>query len=377
MKIAVLTNYRGTNYGSILQAYALTAMIRGMGHDCEILAYQPTKKDNWRLKTQNRAWRETIVYKVNEGCKKVFCRRGEGTLQALADFQKTYMHISPVCATREQLRKAERQYDAFVCGSDQIWNPYAYDPVYFLDFVASPRRKMAYAPSLGVSQIPKRRRQEIAAAVREFDMLSVRERQGAALIAQLTGQQPQVTADPTLLMPRVQWTALARAGRRQQQDAPYLFCYFLGSDRRYRKHAGRIAQKFGLKIRMLPMTAADYARAEAVTAPVGPCEWLALVEGADFVLTDSFHCTVFSVIFGKSFYTLERFSPTDRREQNSRVHDFLSRAQLEDRILTKEAYEKLPPQRSAQAMAALQPWIDASKAWLGAQLKRMERGGRE
>lgn len=99
------------------------------------------------------------------------------------------------------------------------------------------------------------------------------------------------------------------------------------------EHARRIAAQWGLKIRMLPMVAADFAKPETIKAPVGPGEWITLIQNADFVLTDSFHCTVFSIIFGRSFYTLQRFAENDIKGQNSRVHQLLQRSLLQERLL--------------------------------------------
>ena len=378
MKIATLTWYRGNNYGSILQAYALPTVVRSMGYDCEILAYTPTKIDNWKMKIKNRAFREFVEYKVNELCMKISHRKVDaaaGQLQVFESFRKEQMQISPICSTAEELRAANKRYDAFICGSDQIWNPSVFDPVYFLNFVPEAHRKIAYAPSLGVSQIPVHVRNDMKKVASSFTMLSVREQKGADLLRELTGLNAKVVVDPTLLLTRQQWECIAKPVNADTKK-PYLFCYFLSKNKEYMEHARRIATQWGLKIRMLPMVAADFAKPETIKTPVGPGEWITLIKNADFVLTDSFHCTVFSIIFGRSFYTLQRFAENDVKGQNSRVHQLLQRSLLKERLLTDvsiNAYSRLSDERCRSAYEALKPWIADSEHWLSAELATVER----
>lgn len=378
MKIATLTWYRGNNYGSILQAYALPTVVRRMGYECEILAYTPTKAENWKMKIKNRAFREFIEYKVNELCMKISHHKVDasaGQLQVFDAFRKEQMQISPICSTTEQLKATNMRYDAFICGSDQIWNPSVFDPVYFLSFVPETHRKIAYAPSLGVSQIPAYIRNDMVKVVSRFSMLSVREQKGADLLHELTGLQAKVVVDPTLLLTKTQWESIAKPVDNETKE-PYLFCYFLSKNKAYMDHARRIAAQWGLKIRMLPMVSTDFARPETIKTPIGPAEWITLIQNADFVLTDSFHCTVFSIIFERSFYSLQRFADNDIKSQNSRVYQLLQSSLLKDRLLTDasiDRYSKLPFERSRNAYKALEPWIEESERWLAAQLVQVER----
>ena len=206
-------------------------------------------------------------------------------------------------------------------------------------------------------------------------MLSVREQKGADLLCELTGQQAKVVVDPTLLLTREQWEKIAKPID-TGVDGPYLFCYFLSNNKMYMEHAKRIAAQWGLKICMLPMIAADFSLPETIKIPVGPSEWISLVKNAAFVLTDSFHCTVFSLIFGRNFYTLQRFAENNVKGQNSRIHQLLERSLMTDRLLTGDLinkYTKLTPERYQRAHEAMQPWIDESRTWLSEQISNVER----
>ena len=139
-----------------------------------------------------------------------------------------------------------------------------------------------------------------------------------------------VAVDPTLLVSMAHWQTLAKPIDSEQK---YLFCYFLSENARYLETAEKIAREKHLTIRMLPMVAADFKKPGTVKEPVGPREWLGLVENADYVLTDSFHCTLFSIRFHKQFNVLQRFKEGDKRGQNSRIHALLQTADMPNRLV--------------------------------------------
>ena len=377
MNVCTLTWYRGNNYGSVLQAYALQQVLESMGHSCDILAYSPAKLDAWKLKIRNRNVGATIAYKANElmmRLKPQEADRSVSSYMRFEEFRKEHLKLSARCSLRQELEQMNQQYDAFFCGSDQIWNPYCYDPAYFLSFVSDTRKKIAYAPSFGVATLPQRCLQDIHRQLKRFQHLSVREKRGAEIIQNLTGQQAQVVADPTLLLPVSAWDTLANSGT-VQESKPYLLCYFLSKRPYYDAVVQGIAKQFGLAVRKLPMIAADYGKKETIQQPVGPVEWLSLVRGAAFVLTDSFHCTLFSMQFHTPFYTLQRFTDTDERGQNSRVTGLLEEAGMEDRFLKEPQthYTTLDDQKLTDANSRLQPLIQNSLTYLRSSLCTCER----
>lgn len=331
MKVYTQTWYRGNNYGSVLQAYALQHTISDMGYTCSVLNYKPTKADMWKLKFINHSLKETIQYKINEYLmKKNGASEAVNNLSLFDDFRAQHMQITPPCSTAPEIARICGDDAVFVCGSDQIWNPYLYDPYYFLEFVQDSCRKIAYAPSFGVMEIPHRCQKRLRKAIAPFRYVSVREKRGAEIVRELTGKQVMVAVDPTLLVSMAHWQTLAKPIGSEQK---YLFCYFLSENARYLETAEKIAKEKNLMIRMLPMVAADFKKPGTVKEPVGPREWLGLVENADYVLTDSFHCTLFSIRFHKQFNVLQRFKEGDKRGQNSRIHALLQTANMQNRLV--------------------------------------------
>lgn len=239
MKVYTQTWYRGNNYGSVLQAYALQHTISDMGYACSVLNYKPTKADMWKLKFINHSLKETIQYKINEYLmKKNGASEAVNNLSLFDDFRAQHMQITPPCSTAPEIARICGDDAVFVCGSDQIWNPYLYDPYYFLEFVQDSRRKIAYAPSFGVMEIPHRCQQRLRKAIAPFRYVSVREKRGAEIVRELTGKQVMVAVDPTLLVSMAHWQTLAKPIDSEQKVPVLLFsqrkCAIFGNCRENR-----------------------------------------------------------------------------------------------------------------------------------------------
>lgn len=367
MKVYTQTWYRGNNYGSVLQAYALPEVIRSLGYECEVLAYAPTKLEQWRLKILYHGVRATIEYKINERAMR-HAKNGDheviDNLQVFDEFRKNYMHITAPCSDAASIYRICSEKAIFICGSDQIWNPYNFNPAYFLNFVKDSKRKIAYAPSFGVEVLPNYSKKAIAKEVSTFAAVSVREKRGADLIKDLTGKEVKVAVDPTMLLSMDSWSSLLAE---RKVEKPYLFCYFLSRNDAYFEAAKEIAQMYNLELKVLPMVAADFAKEETIKEPIGPREWLGLVKNASFVLTDSFHCTLFAIRFHRQFYVLQRFADGDKRGQNSRIKTLLNMTELNDRLLvpnTPVKYGMVTQQKYNIADEKMKGEIDASLQWL-------------
>lgn len=375
MKVYTLTWYRGNNYGSVLQAYALPVFIRSLGYECENIAYQPDRLTQWKLKFINHSIKETIEYKINEWFMR---RKGQGfgrvtnNLELFDDFRRDKMIITNKCSSAQDILSFCDRSSVFVCGSDQVWNPYFYDPVYYLEFVEDKKKKIAYAPSFGVEHLPKYAVNRIKNALLRFGEISVREQQGVQIVEELTGKHSSTAVDPTLLLSVREWDDLAIL---PNEVEPYIFCYFLSNNTEYYEIAKKMSAKYGLKIVMLPMVAADFLKRETINEPVGPQEWLGLMKNAELILTDSFHCTLFAIRYHKQFYVFQRFSSTDKRGQNSRINSLLELVSLQERLIvsgSSYSQKRISGDSFAEADRKLKEKIEGSKKWLGAALKRAE-----
>lgn len=367
MRTATLTWYTGNNYGSTMQAYALQTTLKKLGHTNDILAYSPKKLDAWKLKFQNHSVKATLSYKINEFYVKKFHKNSQmpDNMFLFDAFREQYMTFSKPYSSARDLEGALQEYDAFLCGSDQIWSPYYFDPVYFLNFVPDAKRKVPYAPSLGVSAVPEYAKKRFVNSVKAFEKISVREQQGADVIKDLTGLDATVVADPSLLLTAEEWADLAKP-MPKVQEKPYILCYFLRNNDKYHQVVQTIAKKHGLEVRIIPMVKGDFDRPGVITEAVGPQEWISLIANANMVVTDSFHCTVFSILFEKDFATFRAFAADNKRSQNSRIEHLLHKTGLEDRIVGLDAEDLLPVSKEQyrKAKEALKPFVEASLEWL-------------
>ena len=200
-RIGIMTFLHNDNYGSILQAWALQNAVRSLGYDAEHIDYVPSQTE----KMKNLLCSGNSPRLILDGMKKRSASRGLN--EGFDEFRQTQMVLSPVCRDQSALSHQALSYDALICGSDQIWSPTWLNPAYFLNFTKKP--KVAYAPSLGVSTMTDSAKgHKIAALIRGFAAISVREEEGAALLQSLIGKKPAVMPDPVMLLPREKWLEL-------------------------------------------------------------------------------------------------------------------------------------------------------------------------
>lgn len=188
-RIGIMTFLHNDNYGSILQAWALQNAVRSLGYDAEHIDYVPSQTE----KMKNLLCSGNSPRLILDGMKKRSASRGLN--EGFDEFRQTQMILSPICRDQSALAHQALSYDALICGSDQIWSPTWLNPAYFLNFTKKP--KVAYAPSLGVSTMTDSAKgRKIAALIRGFAAISVREEEGAALLQSLIGKSPPSCPTP-------------------------------------------------------------------------------------------------------------------------------------------------------------------------------------
>lgn len=329
-KVAVMTWSHYHNFGTSLQVTALTYVIRKLGYQVDVINYIPHGKlvslkgyktfnyyiGKVREKTNNRKYRS--IY-------------DEDREKAFVKFLDENISLTEECKTDSDLFLLNEKYDVFVCGSDQIWAPTIFNAKYFLNFVENPRKMVAYAPSIGLSIIDDPYvRNRMAENINRFTHLSVREEQGAKLIREICNKDAKVVLDPTLLLTSNEWDTMSVP---IDEDKPYILCYFLGTNEENWSHVYALSKNTNMHLKIIPVFESDYARGHDVVKGVGPGEFLSLVKNASLICTDSFHCTAFSIIYNKPFYSYERFSSKDENNQNSRIYNILKLLKLENRLV--------------------------------------------
>lgn len=307
MNTGILTFHHAHHYGAQLQAFALMKAIMDQGLDCEIINY--VRKDTiegsslFKKGMSARSLLTNADTLLNYSKLKKRYDRFEGFINDEMKLSERFY------ATYDELRTDAPKYDAYVCGSDQIWNPLifkekTFDPAFFADFAKSGRR-IAYAPSFGISSIPEDKKELLKKYLEKFDCLSVRERQGEKIIRELTGRDSLTVLDPTLLLKGEDWESYSSAPVFHE---PYILCYFITKGSKYSKFVQAIQEKYKLPVVSLCGSRRIVPQTRHSVLDAGPKEFLRLFADAAVICTDSFHGTVFSINFKKEFFC---FKTTD------------------------------------------------------------------
>ena len=361
MRVAQMTWYRSSNYGSVLQAYALQRALESLGAQAELINYDPApyQRRNKSKVRKSKPWRiarETQQCLIGEAPFKSAAKNA-----AFAVFLAKHMRETSPVAAESDFRSLNEIFDAFVCGSDQIWSPRCFDPRYFLDFVAPGRRRIAYAPSFGCDKLPDEVAAAMAPLVTAFDCLSAREEAGGRMVKRMSGRPCPVVVDPVVLLDSTDWGSVADFGA--APSAPYCLCYFLGRSRENWAHARATAKACCLDLVTVPVFNGDARREGTVPEGVGPEQFLGLVSRAAHVCTDSFHGLVFSTLFERDVTVYERFKAGTTASQNVRIESYLRAMGLEDCIVRRNATTAQPgPRTQPIAYEAVRRHINERRA---------------
>lgn len=316
MKTGILSFHNTVNYGAELQLFALSRVVSSLGHEVEVINYRneaierssnPHERETAGLK--NLAWR---ALKYQRAVKK---------WDAFQQFQTSYLKMSPEVLP-EALLEALKRYDSVVVGSDQIWNfdLTHKDPTYFLPFKNPPFRKIAYAASFGKSAICAEEEGVVGPWIRDFDHVSMRETSGADVLSERFHLQVPSVLDPTMLLGADEWASLSED---RLLDSPYVAAYGIGPSRKQVfLESKNIGEALGLPVVWFSSSTYPLFGVKRMDT-IGPQGFLSIIENADYVVTDSFHGTCFSIIFNKRFRTVleSTASPNNR---NSRICDLLN-----------------------------------------------------
>lgn len=333
MKIATLTFHASHNYGSVLQAYALAKQLELMGNEVNILNLRPeTQKHMYALKKPSG----DILHR----CFDVLI--SSKRKKRYNEFERFINSVFPTTReefqTTEQLKKLENEYDAFVCGSDQIWNPVCpdFEPAYYLQFLGenSKAKRISYAPSFGKHEFDGVTTKQINEWAKDFDSISVRELKGKAVLNEIDPEKISVVCDPVVLLDKKYWEELAVEPNIKE---PYMLVYFLENNHGRKDFVDALSQTLGLKVVVLTEYLRDLTKPYIKKYDASPEEFVGLFKNASFVYTNSFHGTAFATIFNKPFITV--IAPDQEKAVNnndSRKIDYLTKIGLESRLVQND-----------------------------------------
>ena len=347
LRVGVVTSFTNNyNYGAILQAYALTRFIGVFTRECKQINYSGTITASRATPIRNECAAPSPERR--EAVQGIAARK-----QAMNRFMRRIPQTHTVFSDIN-INEAVKAFDAFVCGSDVIWGTQTrlnQHPFYWLDFVPKGNKiKISYAPSLKTKDWTPYELRQIVQYTSTFDALSVREEDGKAFLEGLLRRTKRVThaLDPTLLIPTQTWRYIAK---RANVENDYIFVYLLGDSVAQRRRIREFAKLKGLPIVTLPHCV-KYRRSDASFGDVklydiDPPQWIWLIDHAEYIFTDSFHGALFSSMFHKRFFILNREMPEAWSSLGNRITSLTNMWGIGGVVLPDEgsAYDidRIPP----------------------------------
>lgn len=346
-KVGIVSCYFKNNYGSMLQAYATQKFLDDNNIPNEtidisdLIDFKKGKKKYYMSQITNFDFVKTKLgmiklkgyQKINKNLGKNFRIRNK----KFEEFKQIFNLTRKFHTYNDIAEYSKKYYSDVVVGSDQLWLPVNIVADYYtLNWVPKNVNKISFATSFGVSSVPDKYKSLYANFLKKINCISVREANAVSLVKELSDRDAKLVCDPTLLLNKKQWMDI-QSEERLIEDK-YIFCYFLGNNIEHRKFVERLKERTGFKIVSLNHCD-EYVKysdkfADIIPYDVGPAEFINYIRNAEYVCTDSFHGTVFSLINNIKFYTFERFSENSKMSTNSRICSLLKIVEMEDRLLT-------------------------------------------
>ena len=379
MKVALAINYDYHDYGGMLQAFATQRFLEKQGIESDAINFDNVKGDisrrKWKyflsnmmdisiVKEKSRLIEKKIRQKTNARLKAQMAERDN----AFDKFCTSHFKVSrPFDSWDDMAKASQKEYDAVIVGSDQLWLPSNVMADYYtLNWVPEKVKKIAYATSFGIGNIPQKYKEMYRQYLSRIDYLSARETSGQEIISELTDRSVPLVNDPALLLDANGWDEVIK-------DKPiindkYIFCYFMGDNPEQRDFVKRLAKEKGLKIVALlhldQFIETDEHYADYNPWNISPDDFVNLVKYAEYVCTDSFHGTVFSIIYSRNFFTFKRFNKKASLSTNTRITSLLTRIGLMDRLV--ENLDKRPDNINdwRKIQECVSEFRNASGSWL-------------
>lgn len=367
-KIIISTWYKPGNYGTALQALALKHYLENEKYDVYFL------QDSRNVDAKHN--KKGMVGKISKKIRRIFNKlfwkklRYKYALKNKEKMQNLYLkqHIKTITINSvEDIKKVNQLFEVFISGGDQIWNPYVTAPGFMLDFVSKNNLKISYGTSVGVKTIPTEYIEMYKKYLSEYQAISVREKQSSEALSAIVKSNIDIVLDPTLLFSGEEWNFLLREAEIDVNyfAQPYVLVYFVGTRGNYWDYVEKIKNGTGYHVIVVPINDEAYFNSFRKYVEVSPAEFLWLIKNAAIICTDSFHATVFSILFCKEFYTVKRFPDFSDQSQNGRLVNFLSKYGLIDRLIEDEScFKRVSDIDYEPILKCIERERNSSKQWL-------------
>lgn len=323
-KIGIVTWHYYSNFGSGLQAFALQKMISDIGYDVEIINYRNPQ-------ICRRVWWKEILKCILHNTVGVFDNKVYvKTLSGTKNFQNRYLSLTTRFECPEKIADIVGGFSCLVYGSDQIWAPNVYNPIYMGGYVPMHIRKISYAASIGLNDIPINLVRVYKENLSSYHAVAVREEEGRVLLKKKCGIESKVVLDPTLMLNVATYSKMQR--RVKGIKGKFIYCYFLNKEHEYRETVEEYARKHELQIVGSSDKNSD-SEWMIKLANIGADQFLWLINNAETIFTDSYHGSIFSLLFHKNFWTFVRFKENNPICQNSRIRQLQNNFNIGHRII--------------------------------------------
>ena len=342
MKVGILTILNVNNYGAELQCCALYRKLQQLGYDAEVINYlfgiHPEHVFDGEKRTVPIPLKQLIKVKLLPVVQNMFCMFHQKNKRLrnkrFDEFHAKYNHLtSTVYPSVKSLYEAKFNYDVLCIGSDQVWNymkGYSLEP-FFACFDKNITKRITYASSIGLSSLSVEAEQVFKKELASFAYISVREQQASEILEKLLDRKIDVVLDPTLILNKQEWIEVAKYDMCPKEKYLLVYIVTIKPCDYVLTLARHIAKQRNLKIvRICRDAYPEHSGSdveEILTA--GPSDFVGLFSKAEFVVTNSFHGTVFSINFSKPFYSVIK----SHHSTNSRLTSILKKLGLEDRIV--------------------------------------------
>lgn len=340
-KVGILTFHKSINYGSVLQAYALSKLLSDEGYLVEVIDYEPKA-----YKYLYGVFRNiSSVHYVKYNLKRLMrLRKIKVREQKFRDFRQNCLPVSSQSYNcNSDLERLNEIYDVIICGSDQVWNVKAMDcdDAYFLP-IKHKAKKIAYAVSVNDTEFTEKRCEKLKGLIEDFDFVSIREKSGADKLKQYLNDDKKIltAVDPTLLLTKSKFEEITSE---RIINEPYIFMYSVNFSDYTVSTVLEIAKKLKLPVytvttenKSFNVLAANNKSLHCISDKCSPKDFLSYIKYSELVLTNSFHGTAFSLIFEKEFFTINDMNSTGDLKNDERLCNILSYLGLDERLITKD-----------------------------------------
>lgn len=331
-EIGIVTFHRPYNYGANLQAFALQEKLNELGYEAKLIDYRNKQLEesakaiqtNFKGKSLKRILKE-IMANIYFLPKNIL--RGN----SFKEFQKKYYKLSNVYYTKGEIENSKEKFDIYISGSDQIWNSNitkGIDPVYTLNLNINNIKRISYASSMGNAQFSNKEDVEkLIKNLKQYDHLAVREQAGKEFLKQYLNNEIEVVLDPTLLLSKEEWLSVAKELKTKEE---YILFYTVKENEDIFKITNKLSEITNLKIITFRRTNGKLKNVLENRYTKGPSEFIETFKNAKYIITSSFHGTVFSILFNKPFFV------NYGGKENKRIESLLKVLGIDNRLIGKE-----------------------------------------